>query len=331
MPAAYFAKKLMIEGVGEKVRHKDEGKGFLLRSPVAEEESHMIVNGILVGSLLLPCFAQGQPPPMAPSADSPSPPSRELVQAWGLSPKYKKCLMLGPVPILGTAKLQDVALAEAHWVLSRMMEGRDDLLKAIADQKIRIAIMAYDERTLDVPEHSDLKPADYWNRRARGLGATKWRPAISGAEENLLELKGDPYRGENILIHEFGHVVHEIGLARVDPTFDGRLKKAYEEAMAKGLWKGGYAATNHKEYWAEGVQAWFDCNDSRNLVVTRAELVPKDKALADLLKEVFGDKPWRYFPPSKRPQSETAHLKGFDPAKGPVFQWSEQEQKAKTK
>jgi alpha-glucosidase len=30
--------------------------------------------------------------------------------------------------------------------------------------------MAYSERTVDIPEHRDMKPAAYWNRRARGLG-----------------------------------------------------------------------------------------------------------------------------------------------------------------
>ncbi|MFQ5808669.1 MAG: alpha/beta hydrolase [Armatimonadota bacterium] len=31
--------------------------------------------------------------------------------------------------------------------------------------------MSEDEFTTDVPEHSDLEPAAYWDRRARGLGA----------------------------------------------------------------------------------------------------------------------------------------------------------------
>lgn len=250
-----------------------------------------------------------------------APPTPELVAKLNLSKHHQKCLLLGELPILGSANVRDEALREAHWILSRMMEGREDLVRAIAQKKIRVVVMAVDERTLDTPEHADLTPADYWNRRARGLGATIWRPATSCGEENLLEIPGDPYKGENILIHEFGHTVHEIGMARVDPTFDGRLQKAFDNAMAAGKWKGTYAATNHKEYWAEGVQAWFDCNDNRNLVVTRAELVMADQGLSALLKEVFGDKPWRYLPPSKRKAADRAHLKGFDPAKAPGFSW----------
>ena len=250
-----------------------------------------------------------------------APPTPELVAKWNLSKHYQKCLMLGELPILGSSKVRDEALREAQWILIHMMEGREDLVRAIAQKKIRVVVMAVDERTLDTPEHADLMPAEYWNRRARGLGATIWRPATSCGEENLLEIPGDPYKGENILIHEFGHTVHEIGLARVDPTFDGRLQKAFETAMAGGKWKGTYAATNHKEYWAEGVQAWFDCNDNRNLVVTRAELVKADEGLSSLLREIFGDKPWRYLPPSKRSPPERIHLGSFHPANAPEFSW----------
>ncbi len=30
--------------------------------------------------------------------------------------------------------------------------------------------------------------------------------------------------------------------------------------MKAGLWKGKYASVNHHEYFAEGVQSWFDDN-----------------------------------------------------------------------
>src|SRR6266850_958614 len=80
------------------------------------------------------------------------------------------------------------------------------------------------------------------------------RPAVSGAEENLLNLRGDRYAKENILVHEFGHTFHEMGLNSIDRGFDQKLQEAYAAAKKKGLWKGHYAQTNHKEYWAEGVQ-----------------------------------------------------------------------------
>ena len=60
----------------------------------------------------------------------------------------------------------------------------------------------------------------------------------------MLAYEGDPYHAENILIHEFAHNIHLVGLATVDPKFDDRLKEAYQQAMKEGLWEGKYASTN---------------------------------------------------------------------------------------
>ena len=92
--------------------------------------------------------------------------------------------------------------------------------------------------------------------------------------------------------------------------------------MAAGLWKTKYAATNHAEYWAEGVQSWFDNNrqpdHDHNHVDTRDELKEYDPALAALCKEVFGDTVLKY---TKPPTRLTGHLKGYDPSKSPTFRW----------
>ena len=89
-------------------------------------------------------------------------------------------------------------------------------------------------------------------------------PASSCAEENLLGYKDDPYRGESILIHEFAHTMHEMGVNAIDKTFDAHLQQLYQQAMKKGLWKNTYDAADYREYWAEGVQCWFDANNKAN-------------------------------------------------------------------
>jgi hypothetical protein len=250
-------------------------------------------------------------------------PSEEVVRALNLDPRYKKCVMVDDLAVVGSAKVSDYAMLEAAFLVGQMLKGRDDIRHALARNKVRVAIMAASEFTTDIPEHSDLRPPEYWNKRARGLGPTPVRPAISGAEENLLQYRGDPYKGENILIHEFGHAIHEMGLRDVDKTFDGRLRAAYEQALRDGVWKDTYAATNRMEYWAEGVQSWFDCNQVKNIdhngENTREKLQKYDPRLADLLAEVFKDNAWRYTFPDKR--SEPAHLKGFDRSMSPRFVW----------
>ncbi len=89
-----------------------------------------------------------------------------------------------------------------------------------------------------MPEYRDLNamyPAVDWNARARGLGATVAIPLTSAGEENLLQLAGDRYVGENILVHEFAHSILNLGILAIDPGFGSRLDRAYKDAMDAGL------------------------------------------------------------------------------------------------
>ena len=241
----------------------------------------------------------------------------------GKDPFYRKHVSVGGFSILASGKVADQALKEAAFIIEGLLKGREDLLKAIADNGVHLAIMAADEFTTDIPEHSLLKPKLFWDRRARGLGPTKKRPVVSCGEENLLLYKGDPYWQENILIHEFAHAIHHMGLMTVDPTFDSRLESIYKEATARGLWKGKYAGRNRAEYWAEGVQSWFDNNrqndHDHNHVNTREELEAYDPKLAALVASVFRNPQWRYRKPSERKWG--GHLAGHDPDKAPTFTW----------
>ncbi|MDJ0522401.1 MAG: hypothetical protein QNJ90_10065 [Planctomycetota bacterium] len=246
-----------------------------------------------------------------------------LRKAWKLDRFYQKHVDVHGFPVLGSKKVSDHALLEAAWIIERMVGERRDLLKTLAKAKVRCCVMAHDEVTTDVPEHMTLEPGKWWDKRARGLGASKERPCVSCAEENLLEYPGDPYAQENILVHEFAHAIDIMALRTLDKTFEQRLDGAYRAAMKDGLWKGLYAAENKEEYWAEGVQSWFDTNRppdaEHNHVDTREELEAYDPRLAKLLAGTFPENAWRYAKPSTRPA--TRHLAGFDRSEAPRFRW----------
>ncbi len=241
-----------------------------------------------------------------------------------LAPFYQKYLAVDTLPVLGSAKVSDAALAEAAWLVRRMLAHRPDVLATLAKKGVRVVVMAYNEYTTDVPEQANMKPKVFWDRRARGLGGS----IVSCGEENLLGFPGDPYAAENLLIHEFAHVLHGEGLSELDPTFEKRLGELYADAKRRGLWPRTYAITNPSEYWAEGVQSWFDCNrqnDSLHCHVdTRPELLQYDPALAKLIADALGTDEWRYRKPAARPPAERAHLGGFDAAKAPRFRWREE-------
>lgn len=70
--------------------------------------------------------------------------------------------------------------------------------------------------------------------------------------------------------------------------------------MADGLWKGTYLATNHGEYWAEGVQAYFDSMRPQFGANTREKLKKYDPDLFALVDEVYKQSKFRYVRYDKR-------------------------------
>ena len=240
-----------------------------------------------------------------------------------LDPFYRKYLSPGGMPIVSSEKVNDYALREAAFIVDRLLEHRPDVRRAMVRNGSRVTVMAHNEFTADVPEHSRLKPAEFWNKRARGLGGTRRCPVTSCGEENLLNFVGDPYKTENILIHEFAHSMQNLGLEEADKTFRSRLDKAYQAARAAGKWKDTYAGESLGEYWAEGVQSWFDTNRSRdrihNGIDTREKLLAYDPPLAELLAEAFGKDAWRYRKIADRPPRPAPPLGRLRPRRRPAL------------
>jgi len=98
-----------------------------------------------------------------------------------------------------------------------------------------------------------------------------------------------------------------------------KVAKANKVLIVFGGPKQCYAGKNRAEYWAEGVQDWYDTNRTmdhdHNHIHTRKQLKAYDPGLAALCKDVLGDSPWRFVSP--RDRAGKGHLKGFDPAKSP--------------
>jgi hypothetical protein len=223
------------------------------------------------------------------------------VRRLNLSAFYKKEVDLDGFPILSSEKTQDAALCAARAVIRDMLAPRPDILARLVQRKVRLAVMAESEVTTDIPEHSDLTPKDYWDQRARGLGATRARPATSVGEENVLCLAQDRYRGESILVHEFAHTLFNMGVELDEPELGRALDDAYAKARAAGRFDNTYAAENRDEYWAEGVQSFFDTNlrvsppnGIHGEVATRDALRAYDPDLTSLIVRVLTDSAYRY-------------------------------------
>lgn len=245
----------------------------------------------------------GAPPSGACALDAVGPVPQSLVDSLGLDPFYVQHLDADGLPVLASGLTNPEALVVACDIALHMLSERPDVLEALIANGIRIGVMATTEVTTDIPEHADLYdvyPGTDWDARARGLGATLDRPASTVGEENLLHLPEDVYAGESIMVHEFAHTIWETGVLFTDAgPSAAALADTYDAAIAAGLWQDTYAATDHREYWAEAAQSWFDTNleasppdGVHNEIDTRVELVDYDPAIVDLLDAVFPDDDW---------------------------------------
>jgi hypothetical protein len=229
---------------------------------------------------------------------TPVPPPEEL----GLDAFYTKYIDARGVPVVSSGNVSDAALDRACNIAVHLLE-RGDVRRAMGENGMRIAVIGRDEVTTDLPEYRDFYsafPGVDWNNEARSYGASLERPVSFAAEENVLCLPLDLFPGEALLVHAIAHGVRRLGILSLDLGWDVRLLAAYDGARARGLWDATWAATDHEQYWAEGVQNWYDANQEalpadglHNHVNTRAELRAYDPELAALIAEYFPDDAWR--------------------------------------
>jgi len=219
------------------------------------------------------------------------PDDREVARGF-----YRKYVDVGGLPVVAAAVVDDEALVRAHEIVSSMLAGRPDVLRAMAIKSMYLIIIGKDQVYTDMPEYRNNPNPAYVNERVRGTGG---RPTSFG-EENLLSLPIDRYDDESIAVHEFCHTI-DSALAGMDAGWRERLDRAYQSAMDKGLWRLTYAATNQAEFWAEICQSYFDCNRVNNWnhgpIRTREQLKAYDPESYELVKATFNLQPeqeWRY-------------------------------------
>jgi hypothetical protein len=226
---------------------------------------------------------------------------------------YKKYTDAFGIPVVASDKTPNSAVLIARDIINYMLMKRPDIRQVLVQRKARVLVMAESEMETDLPERRDWKKPgkedprltpgerenydkpggiagmtdrEYWNRRARGMGGI----VTSCAEENLLGYPNTRYYGENILVHEFSHMMMN-GLRTADTALYAEIKPAYEAAKAKGLYKGQYAINTVAEYWAEGTQWWFWSNyefmDGETRVQTPDDLKAYDPTLYHILERVY--------------------------------------------
>ena len=176
-------------------------------------------------------------------------------------------------------------------------------LKMLANHLQRIAIL------LPEAQLAKMQKCEIWiERKHPKLGAMQYHPSVGWLKSNghdpRLAKKVHITRASSLLsrqqllkhpaviLHELAHAYHDQYLSFDNPKIIAAYKKAKEAGIyEKSLLYTGkkvrhYGLSNHKEYFAEGTEAYFYKNDFYPFV--RAELKEHDPTLHDLLAEIWG-------------------------------------------
>ncbi|MFD4636405.1 hypothetical protein ACFWN2_03755 [Lentzea sp. NPDC058436] len=237
-------------------------------------------------------------PAVAASVQQPVP--RAVVDRYRLDTRWYAKYVQGPtdvntgqsIAVLGSASVADATLLKAALQLETMVRTYPYYPVPELDRRnVRVVVTARGEKMSSIPEVRAIYGTSLDERYWAGMGATDSLPLSVGTEANLVDNQG----GENCYLHEFGHSVADMALRHIDPNFTRDLQTAYNRARSAGLWNNTYAASNTSEYWAEGVQSYFNANREgprngdgvHNNVNTRAELANYDQPLHALLERVY--------------------------------------------
>jgi hypothetical protein len=279
----------VVETVPEVAVRVDEDATATTEPPTTTEPPATVpVVATQPPSFTPPCAVE----PLAPSA--------------GLDPFYTKVCWAEGIPVVSSGEVADLALQAAGDILVHMLRPRPDLKAALIARKLRVGIIGTHQRAVDLPEYRDLPtsyPSTDWDA-ARAYGATPRRPLLAAPEENLICSAADSYPGQSVLTHEVGHTVLDMAVAPADKTMKPRVEAAYRQALANPVYAHTYAMTNADEYWAEGVQDYFNASRAAygaggggdgydGPIASRATLRQDDPVLAQLIGEVFGENGWR--------------------------------------
>ena len=153
-----------------------------------------------------------------------------------------------------------------------------------------------------------------------GYAAQKFRRVTSVEPVSLLDalVKAFPAQPATFLTQclDGGDILVNGKPARADV----KVTKEDKVLIVFGGPKRTYWLASAAEYWAEGVQAWYDTcrvmDHDHNHIHTRDQLKAYDPELAKLMADVLGDTSWRFVSP--RARAGTGHLAGYDPAKAPT-------------
>jgi hypothetical protein len=202
---------------------------------------------------------------------------------------YQKYASANEVVVATGPEVADEAVIRYCRLLTEMMSN-EKVRQAIIADKMWFTMIDEKEQLSSLPQ-INKEYGTSLNARARGLGGLT--PTIC-AEDSIMCLPGDKWKGDCICPHETGHTLYSSGIAKV-PELSSRLTSITSDVRSSGrisnayVWQDG----NESGMMSWGVQVWYDCaiNGTKGAyhsdINTRAELQKEMPDFYQFLSELL--------------------------------------------
>lgn len=213
----------------------------------------------------------------------------------GMTPPDRRAGPAVEVEAMGASGASVVAVRK----LLREMRVDERLDGRLRAARLSIVIVPRKTAMTDVAQFASLRGRRTFDGRlwdqVRGTGGLRLpdgRVAVAIPEENILSSPDDAYPALAIAVHELAHALHD----RVLTDGDRRaVERAYRARVnVGGPFTDAYGASNAREYFAQGANAFFGRWPSPQKAGQRRDatwLYRHDAALYSALVHVFGPPP----------------------------------------
>lgn len=218
----------------------------------------------------------------------------DIRTSFDIDPFYQKYANANGVLVATGPKVSDEAIIKNCQLLLEMFSN-EKIRQSIISRKMFFTMIAESEQLSSLPEIQKMYPTmpTIMDARARGLGSMI--PTIC-AEDSILCMPSDKWRGDCICPHEYGHTLADWGVGYGDPALASRLSSIFDSIQSSGRLANSYATTQDGEtsgIMAWGVQAWYNCavegtkGGYHSDINTRAELKKELPDFYEFLAELL--------------------------------------------
>lgn len=232
-----------------------------------------------------------------------------------IDPYYTKFTWAREFIVVGKGA-SDEAMLKANDTIRKMFAYRHDILKALINDNAKLVVLGKGEKLTDLPECRAVEGKIKIDPQARRLSYNPDCKIVVIAEEDIAASTANAKQVASPVIGEFAKALYvatatrpvdpnwdkrgrdvqqyELRVKRLDIQFDEKLKQIYQSAADKGFQPANPA--KRVDYWAEGVQAYFDAGGGLK-ISTREQLKEADPELFALVHETmaYADRQdWRF-------------------------------------